>query len=100
MVNGQITAEDIVRLYELHAKPVGSTGLLGGVKVVTDPMVPAEFHGYVRRPWRVRLFSWPWRPWQKQRWVDQLGMVYQLQDGTFIMHPSTAAIVTRITSGR
>ena len=99
MEHEPLTAEDLVRLYEQHAAPVGSTSLLGGVKVVTDPMVPAEFHGYVRRPWKVRLFSWPWRPWQKQRWVDQLGMVFQLPDGTFIMHPSTRQRVTYLTSG-
>lgn len=23
----------------------------------------------VRRSWLERLFSWPWRPWKKVRWV-------------------------------
>ena len=37
---------------------------LMGVRVLIDD------GKYVRRSWKQRLFSWPWRPWRAEQWID------------------------------
>ena len=46
----------------------------------------------VRRSWRERLFSRPWRPWKATKTITpQVPMKggYCLADGTLVMHPET-----------
>jgi hypothetical protein len=48
----------------------------------------------VRRGWRERLFSRPWRPFKRTRnEVPKVPMkdVYRLARGVFLMHPAVAA---------
>ena len=55
---------------------------------LTESGEPCE----VRRQWRERLFSWPWRPFKATRTViPQVPMKggYLLADGTIVMHPET-----------
>lgn len=48
------------------------------------------------RTWRERLFSLPWRPLQATRTITPKvpsRAVYELLDGSLVMHPETAAMV-------
>jgi hypothetical protein len=55
---------------------------------LTEPGEPVS----VRRSWRERLFSRPWKPWQATRLViPQIPYhgAIRLNDRTLIMHPGT-----------
>jgi hypothetical protein len=55
----------------------------------------------VRRSWRERLFSWPWRPLQATRWfVPQIPYrgAIQLNANTLVMHPQTLCEMRKLNS--
>lgn len=65
---------------------------LMGMRVITNEMLTEAGEPYqVRRPWRERLLSRPWRPFQATRTiVPQVPskQVYRM-NGTLVMHPET-----------
>ena len=65
---------------------------LAGVVVYTNHHLTRSER--VRRSWRERLFSWPWRPWRGLKFItvpDE--KVYEVNPGGegafYIMHPAT-----------
>lgn len=66
---------------------------MNGLRVIESVLLTEAGKPYeVRRPWRERLFSRPWRPLQATRTVTpQIPMQggYQLANGTLVMHPET-----------
>lgn len=62
-----------------------------GMRVVSSPYA-VEWDSYpVRRTWRERLFSWPWRPWaaMRNRIVSRPGCFRM--GNTLYMHPELVA---------
>lgn len=62
----------------------------GGVKIT---IIPSTIE--VNRSWSERLFSWPWRPKQKTKWIDNIaapddGEFFQVGD-VFWCNERTAA---------
>jgi hypothetical protein len=77
--------------------------MLTEAKVLDLPQIPPQFtiiqdeHLVVRktvevkRSWKERLFSWPWRPWKKTKLVDEYHPdpnFYILGSFTFTCHPA------------
>lgn len=56
------------------------------MKIIQDKMV-SDYES-VKRTWRERLFSWPWKPWKKFNSVYN-PKVYSLKDGTLVMSPAS-----------
>jgi hypothetical protein len=47
---------------------------------------------WVKRTWRERLLSWPWRPWNDVRMiVPKVPAAYRLWDGSYLVHPDIAS---------
>jgi hypothetical protein len=67
-----------------------------GFNIIEDErMVENALPRLVRRAWRDRLFTRPWRPWRKHKTViDKVAMqcAYQFDEG-LVMHPEIAAKV-------
>lgn len=65
-----------------------------GVRIMEDPnLVRDGAPRYVRRSWRERLFSRPWRPLQRTRIVtpkEPSPEVLRIRPGVVAMHPATA----------
>lgn len=63
-----------------------------GMKIIPSVYLTEAGEPYpVRRSWRARLFSRPWRPWVAERMVTpQVPMNggYRLADGSLVMHPA------------
>lgn len=52
------------------------------------------------RSWRVRLCTWPWRPWQRYRTVTRPSKrIVHLPSGTLLMHPATHAALKAARKG-
>lgn len=63
------------------------------MRIIENPMLEQDGVPYtVRRTWRQRLFSWPWRPW-KPTYTITPRVPYQgvlrIDDTTLVMHPQT-----------
>lgn len=76
---------------------------IGGLTVIENPMltVPGEPQE-VRRTWRERLFTKPWRPRQATKTIvpqvpDQ--KIYYISKDRAIMHPEVAKRVRDLTKG-
>lgn len=69
--------------------------MFDGVRVIESLALTEAGEPYeVRRTWRERLLSWPWRPMKATYTViPQVPMKggYQLANGTIMMHPQTLA---------
>lgn len=70
-----------------------SIGMFNGMKLIVVPDSQS-----VRRSWRERLFSRPWRPWAATKivpthWPETLkeGCIISKQQGTIYMRAHTAA---------
>lgn len=67
-------------------------GIMGDLyaqsRIVCHPLVPGEFHGYVKRTWKERLFSLPWKPQKKVKWVDRPAVAY-VANGVAYLDPVT-----------
>lgn len=54
----------------------------------------------VRKTWRARLCSWPWRPWQATTTVVPkvpYQGAFRLDKNTVVMHPDTIRKLRRLT---
>lgn len=64
-----------------------------GIRVITSEwLTEAGEPVTVRRSWRERLLTWPWRPFQTTRtYVPQIPYrgAYKLPSGVMLMHPDT-----------
>jgi len=71
--------------------PVGDSGVprLNGLEVFTSPYVPCVMDKEVRRTWKERLFSLPWKPWKSIKVIRKEGMIISLPGGSLLMHPRT-----------
>lgn len=65
-----------------------------GMRILENPHLTVPGVPYaVRRTWRERLFTRPWRPLQRDRMVTPMlpsRSCYILSDGSIAMHPETA----------
>ena len=50
---------------------------LMGLRIIENPLMVEDGEPYeIRRTWRERLFSWPWRPLRATRMVVQIGRAH------------------------
>lgn len=73
----------------------GGLDMFGGVRIVTSLLMVEDGAPYeVRRTWRERLFSTPWRPMRATRTVvpkvPKRGAM-RMPDGSLVMHPARVA---------
>lgn len=65
--------------------------MIGGIRIITDINMVEDGQPYeVRRTWRERLFTLPWRPMKATRVVVPrvpTREILRLSDGTMVMHP-------------
>ena len=63
-----------------------------GVTILESVYLTEDETQVIKRAWRERLFSWPWRPFQSTRnvvvKVPLSGAVW-LSEKTLVMHPET-----------
>lgn len=55
----------------------------------------------LKRSWKERLFSFPWKPWNATKTIiPQVPSrdVIRLGDGTLVMHPEIALIIKEMTN--
>lgn len=69
-------------------------GPLNGISISTQDrlVIPGGEPYQVRRTWKERLFSRPWRPWVRTRTVTPMKpdpRIYQSPDGYLVGHPVT-----------
>lgn len=68
--------------------------MINGLRIIENPRMTVPGDPYaVRRTWRERLLTRPWRPWQRERWVTPMlpsKDCYVLTNGCVVMHPETA----------
>lgn len=71
-----------------------------GMRVIESAYLEEDGEPYiVRRTWRQRLFSRPWRPWQTTYTVVPkvpFRGAIQLNKTTLVMHPDTVRLVRRM----
>jgi hypothetical protein len=67
--------------------------MLNGLRIIETPYLPEWVDVKVRRPWRERLFSRPWRPMQRIR-VDRQRQILKYGTDAVMMHPNTAAALS------
>lgn len=64
------------------------------IRIIESELMVEDGEPYeVRRTWKERLFTRPWRPWKATRTVvPKVPMKggYRLADGTIIVHPAIA----------
>jgi len=73
-----------------------STGFfhpLGSIRLIESVWCTVSEERAIRRTWRERLLSWPWRPWVAEKTIvvqipDK--HVYQIDRYTFVCHPAIA----------
>lgn len=71
----------------------GALAQTGGMKLIEiDPAVQ------VRRTWKERLLSWPWRPWVKLKWIlnpsyPKRGTYFMINKDTIVCGREDAAIL-------
>ncbi len=74
-----------------------------GYKVIENPfMVKPGEPKELKRSWRERLFTRPWRPWVRTKMVATYvpsDEVLQVSNHTFIMHPVLARQLREATKG-
>jgi hypothetical protein len=73
---------------------------LQGPCLVESPALTLTVVERVPRPWRERLLTWPWRPWQAVRLVSHTvpdPHVYRFGPACLVGHPLT---LTRIRNAR
>lgn len=51
--------------------------MIGGLKVYVNDH---RHDAHVKRTWKERFWSWPWKPWVKTKW-DQNAGEYVIPDG-------------------
>lgn len=65
-----------------------------GYHIIETPMMHDIETQVIRRSWRERLFSWPWRPWQAEKavmvYVPKEEVLIDHQNQLLIMHPVVA----------
>ena len=67
---------------------------LPGPRLVESPALTVAVHERVPRPWRERLLTWPWRPWQATRPVTVTvpdPHLYRFGSACVLAHPVTLA---------
>lgn len=62
---------------------------LFGLEVITSPWLTRTVE--VERTWKERLFSWPWRPLRKTRFVEVASDEVFQYENKVVMHPATFA---------
>lgn len=72
----------------------------GGTRIIESPYLtePGEPVS-VRRTWRERWLTRPWRPFRRTRLITPQvpsRQVFQLPDGTMLMHPVTRAHLRQV----
>lgn len=75
----------------------------GFFKVLTDEKLTMEKEEERRRSWSERLFSWPWRPWEKTKTVTvnvPSNEFYIAGGTTIICHPAMLRKVERALEER
>ena len=74
-----------------------------GVKIIESRLMVEDGEPYdVKRSWRERLFSRPWRPLRPTRMVVPKvpkREVIILPDGSLVMHPEIAKMLRQQTKG-
>jgi len=64
-----------------------------GLQIIEDQHIGDQVRVEIQRTWAQRLFTRPWKPFQKYRyetyWKDN-GNIFSIS-GKLIMHPDTAA---------
>lgn len=67
---------------------------ISGFRIITSLAMCEDGEPYeVKRTWKERLFSSPWQPFRKTRWITpQIPRkdVLRLANGDLVMHPSVA----------
>ena len=48
---------------------------------------------WAKRPWKERLFTWPWRPWKRQKLVT-IPKAYILGDTAYVSYATFLKIET------
>lgn len=74
---------------------------LWGTHIVTDPHLTKTAVVEVRRTWRERLFSRPWRPWERTKFVTRQvpdDTVYFIR-GRIVCHPIVRSQMERVIRG-
>ncbi len=64
--------------------------MLHGCKVYTNDSLVDSVTEQVDRTWKERLFSRPWKPLIRTKYVQRSEpsrQIYQLPNGSFVMHP-------------
>lgn len=78
--------------------------MFGGVRIVTSLLMVEDGEPYeVRRTWRERLFSTPWRPMRATRTVVPKvpkREAMRMPDGSLVMHPEIAAELRKVGADR
>lgn len=66
--------------------------MFGGFKIIQSVLLTVSIEVIERKSWKERLWSWPWKPWQKTKIVQ-----YQVPNpnairinlDTIVIHPAT-----------
>lgn len=62
-----------------------------GVSIIQSEYMTETKSRVVRRSWRERILSWPWRPWRKMCVVyheEPLPYLMRVRDDLLICHPT------------
>lgn len=81
--NGMDKCDATAKIYKVVNMDFTQTNSLSdalfGMKIITSPFVGEKCTKQVKRTWKERLFTLPWRPFQKLKTIT-----YYKPDGTFI----------------
>jgi hypothetical protein len=84
----------------MTATPPFSPGVFGQPVLISVNATEPGPAIKVRRSWRERCLTRPWRPWRSVRWhIPMIPTCYQLPDGTLVMHPEYASELRRAIGG-
>ena len=78
------------------------TSLTNGSQIIESVWLTDQVERVVRRTWRERLFTWPWRPWTTTKIVTVTvpsGRVLQIGN-SLVMHPETSRQLRAALKGR
>jgi len=70
------------------------TPLPWSLHLLASPALTITVEEHVPRPWRERLLTWPWRPWQTTRLVSRTvpdPHLYRFGSACVLAHPATLA---------
>jgi hypothetical protein len=75
---------------------------LCGYRLVESPFCTVSEERLVKRSWKERLFTWPWRPWKSTKVVEVSvpDPNYYIVDDQVVGHPVTIAKLMEIVHER